>query len=203
MISPSDQNTWLKQYELEDTSWQNKYAHAYYYITVTINTVGYGDIVPQNHYERFFSIVFMYIACTLFGYFFKQYRKFYNRIGSKIINFSLRNEYHQQLYEKKNILLLVFVCVSKNTLNTFYSPKKVSLKLRKHRSFQKLSPQLQGELIRSSYESILKSAIPIIYTLFSEEITNKLPFMVQEVPIPPNELIFRKDCCDDKAIYIV
>ena len=32
-------------------------------------TVGYGDILPVNHNEMFFSVINMMIACGIFGYF--------------------------------------------------------------------------------------------------------------------------------------
>ena len=68
---------------------------------------------------------------------------------------------------------------------------------------EKLSPELKSELIISSYESLLKSALPILYKLFSDETTRKLPLLVEEISIPPNEFIFHKNCEKDKAIYIV
>ena len=33
-----------------------------------MNTVGYGDVVPQNDIERIFCIFFIYIAFGLFAY---------------------------------------------------------------------------------------------------------------------------------------
>lgn len=41
---------------------------AYYYITVTMVTVGYGDIVPSNPTETFFSIITILLSCAVFAY---------------------------------------------------------------------------------------------------------------------------------------
>lgn len=41
---------------------------AYYYITVTMVTVGYGDITPNNHLETFFSIITILLTCAVFAY---------------------------------------------------------------------------------------------------------------------------------------
>ncbi len=37
-------------------------------MTVTMCTVGYGDILPVNSYEQLLSIFTIMIACGVFGY---------------------------------------------------------------------------------------------------------------------------------------
>ncbi len=37
---------------LNTKDWTEIYVHAYYYMTVTMVTVGYGDITPINQYEK-------------------------------------------------------------------------------------------------------------------------------------------------------
>lgn len=41
---------------------------AYYFITVTMVTVGYGDITPSNEAETFFAIITIFFACAVFAY---------------------------------------------------------------------------------------------------------------------------------------
>lgn len=45
-----------------------EYLRAYYFMTVTMVTVGYGDITPVNSNEYLLSILTMVIACGMFGY---------------------------------------------------------------------------------------------------------------------------------------
>ena len=54
--------------KLNGRGWLDMYINAYYYMTVTMVTVGYGDITPVNKYERSFSILTMLIACGIFAY---------------------------------------------------------------------------------------------------------------------------------------
>ena len=60
--------TWLKVYNLEDLEWQSKYLNSLYWSLVTMVTVGYGDIVPQNDMEKVFCIFTMLIGFTVFGF---------------------------------------------------------------------------------------------------------------------------------------
>ena len=58
----------LAFYHLADEIWWKKYLSSYYFLCITMNTVGYGDVVPQNDIERIFCIFFIYIAFGLFAY---------------------------------------------------------------------------------------------------------------------------------------
>ena len=39
-------NTWMDKNGITNDSWWSQYLHAYYFSTVTMVTVGYGDITP-------------------------------------------------------------------------------------------------------------------------------------------------------------
>jgi hypothetical protein len=60
---------WLtKQSGLVDETCFVKYLYSLYWATVTIMTVGYGDITATNKYEVAFSIVTIFFGCVVFGY---------------------------------------------------------------------------------------------------------------------------------------
>ena len=60
--------SWLESKNLENEDWIVRYLNSYYYICVTMNTVGYGDIVPVTEIEKFFTIIFIYFTCIMFAY---------------------------------------------------------------------------------------------------------------------------------------
>lgn len=41
---------------------------AYYFTTVTMITVGYGDILPKSKIEMGLCVITMMLACCVFGY---------------------------------------------------------------------------------------------------------------------------------------
>lgn len=59
---------WLHKAGIIDKPWYIQYMKAYYFITVTMVTVGYGDITPSNETETFFAIITIFFACAVFAY---------------------------------------------------------------------------------------------------------------------------------------
>lgn len=95
----SKQMNWLMKAEIENTDFQTKYIYSLYWSTVTIMTVGYGDITPSNNLERIFNIFTIFFGCGLFAY-------FINNIG--IIVGKITKEKNIFEYKKKKNLKILF-----------------------------------------------------------------------------------------------
>ena len=77
----NDDTTWLTTYHLEKVEWQHQYLNSLYWSLVTMVTVGYGDIVPQNDLEKIFCITTMLIGfCDFSKKFFFFFLKFWKLI---------------------------------------------------------------------------------------------------------------------------
>lgn len=55
-------------YATWDPLWLDWYIKAYYFCTVTMVTVGYGDIYPASNLERVLSVGTMLLACCMYAY---------------------------------------------------------------------------------------------------------------------------------------
>ncbi|KAM3136184.1 hypothetical protein pb186bvf_011643 [Paramecium bursaria] len=62
------QNSWVKQQGIEDADFITQYICSFYFSIVTMTTIGYGDITPQNVRERAFNIGMAVVAVGVFGY---------------------------------------------------------------------------------------------------------------------------------------
>ena len=64
-----------------------------------------------------------------------------------------------------------------------------------------LSKDLQAELFLDANEKIIKN-IKIISDNFSKNSIKKLSFIIEELQLPPNEIIFKQNDHDDKSLYL-
>ena len=60
--------SWLEANNLLNEDKLTLYLYSLYYCTITITTVGYGDITPTNTTEIVFTICMTLITCGVFGY---------------------------------------------------------------------------------------------------------------------------------------
>ena len=61
-------NSWLAVAKIDTNEWLNGYMTSFYWATITIMTVGYGDITPQNSAERIFVTLAAIVGCGVFAF---------------------------------------------------------------------------------------------------------------------------------------
>ena len=67
-IRRGEERTWFEAVGVRNSEWIVRYVHSLYYSIVSMVTVGYGDISPQNFTERLFAIGLIVLACGMFAY---------------------------------------------------------------------------------------------------------------------------------------
>ena len=100
--------------------WQTKFISSFYFSIMTMTTVGYGDIYPNNDIERVFNIIIMIIACLSFGFILNQVSLIFKDLDDTSIHrnreISYLNSYLKQYPIQKNLNLRAI-----NYINTLWS----------------------------------------------------------------------------------
>lgn len=194
--------TWLEIYGLIGESWWIRYLYSFYYVVVAMNTVGFGDIVPQTYFERVYSIFFIYVACGIFAYtinciglILQDINKKKNDLKRTVL---LINSYMKQ----KNINIDLRIRIRKY-IEYIWQEERVQNDVETHDIINKLSKTLKEELMLNVNGVVLRE-FPLFYMNFSEVSLRKLVYHIEEISLTPGDLIYTLNELDpDNCIYII
>ena len=195
------ENNWLKKNNLDQSDFIDQYLFSYYFVCVTMNTVGFGDITPTNKFEFGFCIVFIFLACGIFAY-------SINSIGIILTDISKQqDEYRKDLnlindfMRKKNISFDLRMRIRKY-LEYIKKEKKLHEDNETDKTIEKLSDSLREELLLEANGSILKR-INFFSCNFSEETLRKTMMIMKEKIFTSGDIIFEKGDLAESKLYII
>ena len=195
------ETSWIKQRNLENESIVNVFLYSYYFVCVTINTVGYGDISPTNPIETWFIIIFIYVACVVFAY-------TINSIGLILDNINKnQKEYLKEVnlvnnfMREKNINFDLRIRIRKY-FEYIWTEEKVFKTKEQTAVLKKLSDSLKEEVLIEAYGNIVRN-IKFLSFNFSEESLRKMVPALKERRFTPGDIIFMDDDQRDCDLYIV
>ena len=195
------ENSWIVHNDIFNDVWWSKYLHSYYFVCITMNTVGYGDITPQNSIEMIFTIIFIYIACGIFAY-------SINSIGVIVSEIARReNEFQKDLniineFMKQKIINFDLRMRVRKYLEYIWYEEKIEKLEEQSRIIDKLSDSLKEELLLEANGAIIRDLKMFTFNFSEELLRNTIP-LLKEVRYTPGDLIFMKGNTDNKALYII
>ncbi|KAL4489957.1 hypothetical protein ABPG72_010856 [Tetrahymena utriculariae] len=194
--------TWIELMQLTKSSWVVQYIYSYYFITVTMITVGFGDVRPTNVIEVLVCIFLMMTCCVIFGF-------TINSIGQ------IFQDFYQieKLIRQKRIIIgnyMIRKGVSKSTMKKIYEyleyywkEKNDESQFEEQEIIQQLSVGLREELLAESYRVIFKESSIFKDNFSYDTLLKCLPF-IQEQRCTPQEVIYDAELGDqDVSIYFV
>ena len=194
-------SNWLTQAGIVDESWVTRYIYSLYYVVVVMNTIGFGDIVPQNNWERIFCIFFIYFGCSIFAY-------IINSIGIILQNINkYTREYKRKMYlindymSSKNIDFETRNKV-RNYLEHIYQEEKSANYEEVNQIISKLSKSLKHKLSKASFYEVLKG-IPFFFNNFSDYSLQKISLELKELNFTPGEVISHQFDITKPSLYII
>ncbi|KAL4485672.1 hypothetical protein ABPG72_010934 [Tetrahymena utriculariae] len=193
--------SWMSILQIQDSVWYIQYLCSFYFNTVTMVTVGYGDLTPQNHQERFLSIITVLSACGVFAYsitevgsIFKEIQFYKKQIKQNIF---IINNY----MKKKNISHELQYQV-RDYLEYFWNESKYQDIEAEKKIINQLSNNLKESLmIEANRAFILQS--PIFNDNFTLKTILKIIPLIKEQKYNPEEVIYFQDEIEDTSLYFI
>ena len=166
-----------------------------------MNTVGYGDLVPQNLTEKIYCICFVYVACGLFAYTLNVVGDIIQKINKNkshfLNNIMIINEY----MNKKNITFDLRMRIRKY-LEYVWQEEQYHNSEEEKLIIQKLSTSLKEELLLETNGKALRQ-IPFLINNFSEDTLRKLVFRLKELHYMPGDIIYEKGNYSNNSLFIL
>ena len=184
----TSQDSWIIKAGLIDSSWNLKYLYSIYWAFVTMMTVGYGDITPQNEIEVIVCMISVVLGCGVYAYNINSIGMILQDLNKENAEFTHKINVINQFMIRKNINkdlqmrireYLRFIWKEENTQNLEDEQKIIGL----------LSTSLKEELLIEAYGTVLKKH-PMFFTNFSEKSLRKVVSIIKDIKLFPDEKVY-------------
>ncbi|EAR88409.2 cation channel family protein (macronuclear) [Tetrahymena thermophila SB210] len=191
-------NNWLASKNLLDASIQDRYIYSFYFLAVTMATVGYGDIAPQNKLEVLFTTITIFVTCVVYAF-------SLNTIGGIIENIEKKDKKYKEnlqiihgLMREEEVSRELKIQVS-NYIEYLYKESNEIQKKQEKLIIQKLSTKLRNDLTLEIQGKYL-SNIPLFKSIQEKDQIAKI---MEEQLYSPAETIFTQGDIDDCSLYYI
>ena len=180
--------TWVHNSGLYTQPWYEKYIFSFYYSIVTIVTVGYGDVTPQNPLERLCACFFILFGCIIFGYCINCIGSIFQEISQEHNTF-MESIAEIDIYMRKRNVDLDLQIRVRNYLEWVFKEENESRE-KEDEILKPLSKGLREEVLYQVYGKRIKTIL-LFTSNFSKDFLNVLALKIREVSFVPEEIIFK------------
>ncbi|KAL4462116.1 hypothetical protein ABPG74_000961 [Tetrahymena malaccensis] len=170
-----------------------------YWSTITMTTIGYGDIYPQNTKERIYVSIVCLISCGIFGYSINQIGQIVSEIQEKSESFNQKINALNKLMKSRNINKSLMFQV---------------IKYHEYRHFEEENIEEEGMALVNELPKSMKDRVTyemnnkIIYSQklfflnFSKPFLDQLSLRIKQIKVGPETDIYKPDDLDLRIYFI-
>lgn len=196
---PSEQ-TWILKMGLAHSPWNEKYLYAIYWALVTMLTVGYGDITPQNNKEIIVCVISVVLGCVVYAFNISTIGIILQDLNKENAEFKHHINVINGFMKRKNINGDLQMRV-REYLRFIWKEEKTQNIEKEQKIIDSLSKSLKEELMLQAYGEILKKH-PMFYLNFSEKSLRKVVSIIKDIRLFPDEPLFSENE-ESNSLYFV
>ncbi|KAL4462120.1 hypothetical protein ABPG74_000965 [Tetrahymena malaccensis] len=177
-----------------------RYVAGLYWSTITMTTIGYGDIIPNSTTERIYVSFVSLISCGIFGYSISQIGGIVMEMQNKSDLFNKKmkalNKLMVQRQMSKNIMQQViryYEYLHKSEENNF---EDQGLQM-----IEKLPKSMRENIVQEMYSKLINSH-KVFSLNFSKAFLDKLSIKIKSMKLGPETNLYRQDELDQKIYFI-
>ncbi|EAS05917.2 cation channel family protein (macronuclear) [Tetrahymena thermophila SB210] len=197
-INRGETDNWIQSKNLVDANTFERYIYSFYFLAVTMATVGYGDITPQNDMEVLFTAITIFVTCIVYAF-------SINTIGSIIENIEKKDKKYKEnlqiihgVMREENVSRELKIKIS-NYVEYLYKESNEIQKKQENLIINKLSAKLRNDLTLEIQGKYLNN-IPLFKNIKEKD---KVTSIMEEQLYSPGEIIFKQEELDDCSIYYI
>ncbi|KAL4454663.1 hypothetical protein ABPG74_021868 [Tetrahymena malaccensis] len=190
---------WLRSENLQDQQVRTKYISSLYFSVITIGTIGYGDILPQNEIERGVLAAMAIMACGIFAYILSNIQNVYRKYNQK------QKAYIKSLTDLNNFM------TNRSVNPILQQMARKYLKYIHDQNFRKgevpceslnvLSKHLREEITSEIFNKTINQIK--FFKQFSQQLKQQLAQRMTEYTYGPDEIIFKMNSLQEPQIIFV
>ncbi|KAL4477441.1 hypothetical protein ABPG74_002591 [Tetrahymena malaccensis] len=190
--------TWLDKQKIFNEEWPIRYLNSVYWASITMVTVGYGDIVPVTPAEKIYVIIMTLISAGVFAYSINTIGGIFGEIQKKKLLMKTQKRHISNYMRSRGINGQLQIEVLKYLDNV--KQEEIEIANKGQEVIQILSSQIREKLQSDYYGRILQESKT--FQGYSQQFLQELSQTMKEQLYGPGEVIFSLGEHDDRILFI-
>ncbi|CAD8095084.1 unnamed protein product [Paramecium sonneborni] len=199
--SKSGETSWLIRYQLINESPWKQYNYSFYWATMTMTTVGYGDITAQSQLEIIYVDIIMFLSSGVFAYSMNSIGMILKSLQDSKIKYK-RSLLQMNTYMSKNQVEPQIQSRIRNYLKYYIEQEQNENQEDVNNLISLLPSNLQQDLNTDIQTKVINKDKCVI-NHFSKRTQQQLSKSLQLVKFTPGDIISKRGDISDKNLYYI